>query len=204
MKQLPVVSDNSLMLNLLQALSYDHNINNMEELLILIHDSFNVIRKNPQKLHGIRIEKMFGYMAAILGQCNFIKQEDVGFSYVTSEMVAPDYRLILKDNREYFVEVKNCHKGSKAFVKLTESYVDKILNYSGVTLDNFKIAIYWSGWRIWTLISIKNFEKTDNGYVIKLEDACIKNELGELGDMLYGYYAIKAGSYNRFVKGKRD
>lgn len=189
MKQLPAINNSSLVLNLLQGLPNDYNLSHPEKILNSVERSICNLKENPQKLHGIRAEKMFGYIAASLGECHFVKQEDAGISYVTSEIAVPDYRLILKNGSEFFIEVKNNHGRFDSLVKLNESYIFKMLNYPGVTLDNLKIAIYWSRFHFWTLISIKEFSKKNGKYSIKMKNAVIKNEMGLLGDVLFGVEA---------------
>lgn len=69
----------------------------------------------PHWLYGKKSECMFGYIAAILGKCVFIKQEDSGISYAKRDIAIPDYRMILDNNRELFVEVKIFIKEVKYF-----------------------------------------------------------------------------------------
>ncbi len=184
MKQFPAISENSFILGLLQTLSCNHDISNVDMLADSIRTSLNEVHKNPCRLHGIRAEKMFGYLAAMMGRCGFIKHEDSGFSYAIKEALIPDYRIILNDGNEFFVEVKNCH-GKFGTVVLTETYVSKMLNYPNLTMDSLKVAIYWSSWRAWTLVPINKFDKKDNKYIIKMTDALVKNEMGILGDIYF-------------------
>lgn len=145
----------------------------------------NDIKSNPQRLHGIRIEKMFGYLVRALDECSFIKQEDVGILHTLHDVISPDYRLILKNGSEFYVEVKNCHKKLGAYLKLNKLYVSKILNYPKVSLVNLKIAVYWSSWGVGTLTPLINFDQEEDKYIIKMKDALVRNELGLLGDMYY-------------------
>lgn len=179
------INDISLTINILQGLAEEHEISNSENLMLAFKNAMNDLKNNPQRLHGIRVEKMFGYLARAMDKCSFIKQEDAGILYAMKDMIPPDYKLILKNGMEIYVEVKNCHKKLGASLRLDKSYISKLLNFPGVSLENLRIAVYWSSWGAWTLISIKHFEQQKEKYVIKMTDALVKNELGLLGETYY-------------------
>lgn len=175
----------SLTLDILQGLSGKYDLNKPEEILADVRDSLDNLKNNPHRVHGIRVEKMFGYLAKALDNCLLIKQEDSGLFYTESEAVPPDYRLILKEGSEFFVEVKNRHQAIDSTFKITKVSISKLLNYPRVTLENLKIAIYLSTWKMWFLIPIKSFKENENHYFIKITDAFVNNELGLLGEMYF-------------------
>lgn len=184
MKQLPAIDKQLSTLSLLRGLS-SCDLSKPEELLTDIRNVIYDIKKHSQKAYGIRTEKMFGFIAARLGNCSFIKQEDEGTSYISKETLIPDYRLILNNNQELFVEVKNCHVGLKPKIVLKEEYISKLLNYPNLTLDNLKIAVYWSKWKFWTLTAIPDFDKNGNKYTLSMLNALVKNQMYLLGDFLF-------------------
>jgi hypothetical protein len=68
-------------------------------------------RKNPALVHGFRAQTMFAYMAAALGACKIITEEDSGEFYVASpDFKRPDFRILTNAGAELFVEVKNFHQ----------------------------------------------------------------------------------------------
>jgi len=137
---------------------------------------------NPHFLHGKRVEHMFSYVAAILGKCSFIKQEDQGYFYSKNQVTIPDYRIVLNDETELFVEVKNCHKN---MFKINKDYILKLLTYPGVSTKNFKIAIYWSLWKQWVLLSIDDFDQDSKKYFITITDSLVKNKFSLLGEFIF-------------------
>ena len=150
-----------------------------------LSDEINQNKTNPIMLHGRRIESMFGYVAASLGKCAAIKQEDKGDLYSTDiRMQSPDYRVILDNGHEFFVEVKNHRpKDPKAPYHISKSNLEKLLKYSEVFQRDLKIAIYWSQWNIWTLLLGQDLI-TKGSPSIDLLRAVKINEMAILGDQM--------------------
>jgi hypothetical protein len=65
-------------------------------------------RKNPALIHGFRAQTMFAYLAAALGGCKIITEEDSGEFYVADpEFKRPDFRILTHEGKDFLVEVKN-------------------------------------------------------------------------------------------------
>jgi hypothetical protein len=65
-----------------------------QQFLSNISASLQRSKNNPMLLHGLRAEDLFKFVAASLGKCSFIKQEDVGEPIACSENIQPpDYHL---------------------------------------------------------------------------------------------------------------
>lgn len=58
--------------------------------------------KNLNLVFGKRVESMFGIVAASLGKCSLIKQEDGGEAYCNDDISIPDYRVVLKEDNSSF------------------------------------------------------------------------------------------------------
>ena len=59
-------------------------------------------------MHGLRIQSMFLYVGAALGGCAIITEVDRWEFYALgSNLKRPDFRSLLNDGQEFFVEVKN-------------------------------------------------------------------------------------------------
>ena len=83
------------------------------------------------------------------------------------------------------MEVKNYHKvdpGSE--LCLETQYIEKIEKYSKLVSCETKIAIYWSRWKLWSLLSL-DWVKEQDGEVSLLQSAKA-NEMSILGDMMVG------------------
>ena len=95
-----------------------------------------IIRKhriNRTLIHGFRAQTMFSYVAAALGGCKIITEEDSGEFYNdTLEYKRPDFRILTHAGEEFFVEVKNFHQKSKPDkpLVLKAKYVTQLLNYT--------------------------------------------------------------------------
>lgn len=144
-------------------------------------------RHNPIILHGRRVEGMFEHVAAGLGKATVVKREDSGdVSAADPDIRPPDFRLALDDGTELFVEVKNCHKEDPQFkYAIRSNYLASIEKYADAFKHPLYIAIFWSRWRHWTLLSLDDLEQGVRPYITFLE-AVKKNRMAMLGDVLVG------------------
>ncbi|MBI2408231.1 MAG: hypothetical protein HYV19_08040 [Gemmatimonadetes bacterium] len=111
------------------------------------------------RLHGRRVEEMFGYVVAVLGRAEAIKREDGGALIVRegANVTVPDYRIVLRDHAEILVEVKNCHHASpKRPMRLRRTYLDGLLAYGQLFARPVYVAVYWSRWRTWSLHPVED------------------------------------------------
>lgn len=160
------------------------------EAKFLDHISASLLcnKNNQALLHGLRTEDLFQYVAASLGNCLLIKQEDTGELLASTKKIQlPDYLLVLNDKTRFFVEVKNCHKKQPPCkFSFKETYLDKLLNYADVVGNELKIAIFWSAWNLWTLISPSQFERSKGNCSVTMLSAMKVNEMNRLGDFSVG------------------
>lgn len=145
-------------------------------------------KDNPALLHGLRTQDLFQYVAASLGKCLLIKQEDTGELLVSSEdLQPPDYLMVLHDKTRLFVEVKNCHKKyPPCKFTFTEKYMLKLMRYANLQNTDLKIAVYWSAWNLWTLLSAYQLEQKNGKYSITMTYALQINQMITLGDFSVG------------------
>ena len=159
---------------------------NQEALLVDLGKQIEANRSNDILIHGLRIQTMFAYVAAALGTCRLIKEEDAGdLYYVESEIRAPDFRIVTLEGRQFLVEVKNCHSLDRDY-RFTRVYLDSLKAYAGILETEFFIAIYWSQLKMWTLLSPEDFELRGNVYVIAVSEAMKRNNMSMLGDCWIG------------------
>lgn len=145
-------------------------------------------QRSPIRRHGRRVETMFAYVAAALGRCAAVKQEDAGDVYVPSPGVSvPDYRLVLEEGDEWLVEVKNCHqRDPTAPLRIKAEYLDSLRRYASLFRRPLWFAIYWSAWRLWTLVPADGISRRGPRYAVTLLDALRANEMSRLGDCKLG------------------
>ena len=135
-------------------------------------------------LYGRRTESMFSYVAASLGQCIFIKKEDCGEFFGEGDISIPDYRIVLKNKEQVLVEVKNCHYKS-SFTMALKQY-DDLSKYSSMMNIKLLYAVYWSKWRLWSLVDPKYFDIKDSKAILSFENAMMQNQMIILGDYQAG------------------
>lgn len=147
------------------------------------------VRQSPIAIHGRRVETMFGYMATALGACTLVKREDAGsLFFPDGEMVLlPDYRLKLMNGSAILVEVKNFHQEDpKKPFKIRRKDLERLTRYSELCNCKFRLAIYWSKWRLWSLVAGDDLQGSGSHCSIDLLRALKLNRMGELGDLTVG------------------
>ena len=161
---------------------------NGKRFLDMLESAFHEAKANPAILHGLRVQSMFEYIVVSLGKCVVVKDEDAGEIYVSNQDVTPpDFRLILKDGEEFFVEVKNFYQGNPvAPYRLKATYLAKLQQYAGFFGKELKIAIYWTRWNIWTLTAISALKLEGDTYSLSMLDAMKRNEMSLLGNAWIG------------------
>ncbi len=105
------------------------------------------------RLHGFRTQSMFAHVAAAMGECQLITEEDGGaFFDIAGNLKRPDFRIVTRLHGQLLVEVKNFHKKSlHATYTLKREYVHSLKEYAELNKVPLKFAIYWARWGIWTL-----------------------------------------------------
>ncbi len=141
---------------------------------------------NPNVLHGKRVEAMFAHVLGALGGCQYIKQEDSGAAFASSdEFIPPDYRIVTNSGDVILVEVKNFHmKSLGSRFSLKKSYLKKLVSYSNINKADLKIAIYFSRINKWVLLSPDSFFDSGSSIFIDLPHALARNEMFLVGDCM--------------------
>ncbi|MCK1269166.1 hypothetical protein IVB44_06635 [Bradyrhizobium sp. 49] len=138
---------------------------------------------------GQRTAAMFEAMVVALGHYKLMKVEDTGRVYPVGRYRAPDFRIVLEDDEQWLVEVKNVYEADPVRQERqirTPSYLSSLDSYARATRAALKVAVYWARWGIWTLVSPHDL-LDENGYLkLDMKHAVCFNELGRLGDMTIG------------------
>ncbi|MBL4831731.1 MAG: hypothetical protein JKY55_17825 [Aliivibrio sp.] len=153
-----------------------------------IGKSLKSSQENPNLIHGKRVESLFAHVAGALGNCLLIKREDSGEVFTTEENIqAPDYKVVLNDGKQYFIEVKNCHfPNMKSPYPFQKSYLEKLENYADLHGTPLLFAIYFSRHNTWVLLSKSSLVEQKKKYVIDFINAMAQNEMSLLGDRTIG------------------
>lgn len=165
----------------------DQNLS--ESLLAELQVALREGRSNQILVHGLRVQSMFAYVAGALGHCALIKEEDAGETYALDpdQLVVPDFRIVTKDNVELLIEVKNWRpKDPLQPYLIKRSYFERLQAYGALFGQEVRVAIYWSQFRAWTLLSPRAFELSERWYSVSFGDAVQRSEMKTLGDCMIG------------------
>ena len=140
------------------------------------------------RLHGLHTQSMFAYMAAAMGACQLIGEEDSGALFdLNGDVQRPDFRVITRDGTQMLVEVKNFHpKNPLQKLRLDGGYLRSLERYAELNAVPLKLAIYWSRWNVWTLLDANRLDSTQRTITIGMPEAYTHNEMHLLGDCMIG------------------
>lgn len=141
---------------------------------------------DPTLIHGSRIERMFEATVLSLGRFRLVKSEDVGRVHSAETLRAPDFRIVLDDGSQWLVEVKN-HRSEEPFkqeYEMSAKYLASLQSYAGAVGAPLKLAIYWSLWRLWSVISPERFRTENGGLRVTMQEAMLANEFERLGEKM--------------------
>jgi hypothetical protein len=147
---------------------------------------FETCKKNEILIHGLRTEAMFTHVAAAMGYCVAIKTEDAGDVYsIDSDLRVPDFRIVTSAGQELLVEVKNHHPSSPTRdFTVKKDYFESLKRYAMVFNRELYFAIYWSQWKLWSLVRHDRFDTSADAYRISLGDAMMRSEMNIIGDCM--------------------
>lgn len=159
-----------------------------EQLLSVLKQTLCDTRENPIRLHGFRVQAMFSYLAAALGNCALITEEDSGtFFDAIGPLTRPDFRLITHDHQQMLIEVKNHHeKNVPQPYAFKKSYLESVTGYAELMGLPLKFAIYWSRWNTWTLTDASRLSRKGEKTKLTFPDALKMSEMATLGDISVG------------------
>lgn len=140
---------------------------------------------DPTLIHGSRTERLFEATVLSLGKFRLLKTEDVGRVHAADTCRAPDFRVVLKDGEQWLIEVKNvrCKEPFKQETRMSAAYLASLRSYADMVGAPLKLAIFWSLWNIWTVVSPDRFRRPKGGLRITMQEAVVANESGRLGEV---------------------
>ena len=145
----------------------------------------NAGRASATLVHGLRVQSMFGYVAAGLGNCRYVKEEDTGeFYYQGDDVLVPDYRVQTLSGWEALVEVKNHHSELGDPFSVTSDYLGKLRRYAGIMRLPLFFAVYWSQYRKWSLVSPDDFTAEGDRFQLSFFNSVKLSRMSELGDVM--------------------
>ncbi|WP_426137287.1 hypothetical protein [Phyllobacterium sp. SL163] len=141
---------------------------------------------DPALIHGSRVERLFEATVLSLGQFKLLKTEDVGRVHAAETLRAPDFRIVLDDGGQWLVEVKNVRSTnpSRQELRMSRKYLESVQSYADAVGTPLKLAIYWSAWRFWSVISPEHFRTRSGGLRVSMQEAMLASEFERLGEKL--------------------
>lgn len=157
-----------------------------DSLITQLQKKLEEHRNHRTRLFGFRTESMFAHVAAGLGKCVLINQEDSGtFFDGDGTMRRPDFRVVTNSGNQFLVEVKNhFQKNATSPFSLSKKYWSSLVSYSDAVKTPLMLAIYWSRWNMWTLTSSSRLKCVNGKFQMGLGEAMMENEFDLLGDSL--------------------
>lgn len=141
----------------------------------------------PSRIRGWMSDQLFGLIAADLGKCSLVKQEDSGVLFHEDEVKIPDWRLTLTSGEKILVEVKIVNENEWTTARFRRAEVDKLTRYAELNACSLYIAINWAALSTWTLVSIRSITRINDHYEIDFPTAVQRNHMGSLlGDRMLG------------------
>jgi hypothetical protein len=131
---------------------------------------------------------MFYGCVRALGKVTLIKREDGTecSAQDPTSLAIPDYRVVTDEGTQYLVEVKNWHKSYEQPFTVGKSWMESWRKYAKTTRSLFRIAVYFSRYKYWALLSPKAFKLVGERYAISFVDAMKRSEMSMLGDVMVG------------------
>lgn len=138
--------------------------------------------QSPSRIRGWVSDQLFGLIAADLGGCRLVKQEDAGTLFYEGKVKLPDWRLTLLSGDCVLVEVKAENNSSCRLwkSKLRPAEVNRLRNYAQSNGCPLYIAVHWVAISIWTLVPIDDYIRVDQHYEIALTSALKRNHMSSL------------------------
>lgn len=135
---------------------------------------------SPSRIRGWLSDQLFGLVAADLGGCKLVKQEDAGVLFYEDEVKLPDWRLTLLSNENILVEVKAEDDNHPRASKLRLAEVARLKSYAELNNCPLYIAVHWVAMSMWTLVPIDDYVRVGNHFEIDLETAFKRDHMCSL------------------------
>lgn len=135
---------------------------------------------SPSRIRGWVSDQLFGLIAADLGGCKLVKQEDAGVLFYEDEVKLPDWRLTLLSDKNILVEVKAENDDHPRVSKLRMAEVARLKRYAKLNDCPLYVAVHWVAMSMWTLVPIDDYVRVSDHFEIDLETAFKRNHMCSL------------------------
>lgn len=136
--------------------------------------------QSRSRIRGWISNQLFGLVAADLGGCKLVKQEDTGGLFYEDEVKLPDWRLTLLSGKNILVEIKAENDNHPRVSKLRMAEVARLKNYAELNGCPLYIAVLWVAMSRWTLVPVDDYVRVGDHFEIDLETAFRRNHIDSL------------------------
>lgn len=136
--------------------------------------------ESPSRMRGWLSDQLFGLVAADLGGCKLVKQEDAGVLFYEDEVKLPDWRLTLLSDENILVEVKAEDDDHPRVSKLRMAEVARLTRYAELNDCPLYIAVHWVALSMWTLVPIDDYIRVRDHFEVDFETAFKRNHMCSL------------------------
>jgi hypothetical protein len=136
--------------------------------------------ETPSRMRGWVSDQLFGLVAADLGGCKLVKQEDAGVLFYEDEVKLPDWRLTLLSDKNILVEVKAEDDNFPQVSKLRLAEAARLKSYAKLNHCPLYIAVHWVAISVWTLVPIDDYVRVGNHLEIDIATALKRNHMCSL------------------------
>jgi hypothetical protein len=160
----------------------------LEVFIAHVSDAIATAVARDTLLHGQRTQNMFEALVVSLGNYKVLKTEDAGRIHPNQGFRVPDFRIILNDESQWLVEVKNIYDQEpfRQTTKFTRSYIAELQAYASAMRCPLKLGLYWARWRLWTLVTPEALIADGDKLSIDMMTAMRVSEMAAVGDLTIG------------------
>lgn len=142
---------------------------------------------NPARVHGWHAQLMFAEVVRGLGRAILLTEEDQGATWAKpSDNLRPgDYRVVLPDERNLSIEVKN-HTRMTAPFRMRSADLEGFMRHAKLIGSEPLVAIYWTRPGLWLLVDPDHFTARGDKHEISMPTAMSESRMADLGDEMIG------------------
>ena len=136
---------------------------------------------SPSRIRGWVSDQLFGLVAADLGGCKLVKQEDAGVLFYEDEVKLPDWPA------RRSCRTRTSWSRSRPRTTTTHGYpnwrlaeVARLKSYAELNDCPLYIAVHWVAMSMWTLVPIDDYVRVGDHFEIDLKTAFKRNHMCSL------------------------
>jgi hypothetical protein len=158
-----------------------------EQVGALISEAARTLSREEHLVYGKRVEAVFPYVVAQLASADLVVEEGAGEQWAATDVVAPDWRVVVPDVGSILVEVKNQHHRRFDFAnrfKWRRKQHDALRAYAALVDAPLFYAVWWTSALRWTLVAAEDLVVEDDDVGVAYREAQDVDQMSLLGDIM--------------------